>query len=201
MNVMNYWHAKTPLPEDVKADLAAMTSGEEVCTLETGVKLLKVNPRLFSRVFMLNRTYLYRGEFLASSGETEYKECYLTEDGRAGFGISTCDWLVSVFNSYEERGFLKAVQPYTTGATKLVCLYRPHGKLVETYAILGYQIAAETIDDEAIMRKYYGDEFVDDFIQHNGQPHHVFMVRAEEPIQSKVFKDYFDAETWVDSKY
>ena len=160
------------------------------------------------KCFLQNRSYLYDGEFTASSDENNYNgsDNYLTEDGLAGFSISKSGWLVSLFSNYDYGGFAKSIKKHITdNANKLVCIVTgeyKENKIVDMYKnIYGFNVYAKTRNDTEIMRKYYGDEFVDSIISNKGIPYHVFMVRGnlEENHEVMEFDDYFEAESYVDN--
>ena len=205
---MNYWHKRKWIPYAEKEALRKSIHGEEIGVLKPNgfeeVKLLKVEHSIFINAFVRNRKYLYRGDYTASPEENDYEnsDCFLTEDGLAGFAITNDGWLISVFSTEPWRGFLRLVSPYLTKATKLVCISGSGDRrsLISTYQSLGYVEVAETIDDTALLQKYYGNDFIESFIAEYGSPRHIFMCRpsADKPINVTVFMDYFKAKEYVD---
>lgn len=206
-----YWHTPKTMPQSAKNQLSTLAQGAVVAVLtnELGeqVPLLKVSGAVFSQVFALNREYLFRGDFTAPVTENAYAESdnYLTQNGLAGFAVTKDGWLVSLFSNQPWRGFAKLVAPYIPKhATKLECLTtQPYAQcaLAQMYAKrFGFKLVAETVDDEAAMRQHYGDAFVDEFVQCNGQPHHLFMVRTPAALPAvQKFTDYWAAYDYVNS--
>ncbi|MCR5624553.1 MAG: hypothetical protein K6G11_04840, partial [Lachnospiraceae bacterium] len=146
-------------------------------------QLLKVDGNIFKKVFTENRKYIYKGDFTAPPDDNDYSDSanYLSEDGLAGFSITKDGWLTSFFSNYGRSGFSKAVKKYiVNSAYKLVCIVADSDEnngLVRLYENLyGFRKYAATIDDTEVMRKYYGSEFIDNFVSKNGVPFHVFMI-------------------------
>ena len=209
MEPIDYWHTKTPMPDEAKKEAKAMVRGTAAFVIRPAdsdpVRLLKVEGEVFAKVFSFNRDYLFHGDFTALAEEHNYTrdDCYLTEDGLAGFCITERNWLVSVFSNEPWRGFLEKIAPHLVKATKLVCIVTEENRsLVEAYQkTLGFRIIAETIDDTAVMTEFYGDAIMDSFVQSNGRPHHVFLYRplSDDDVRPVVTIDgYFEAERHVD---
>ena len=210
---MNYWHEKIVMPNMEREILRQGVKGEFIAELNPigheSVNLLRVAYPIFLRSFMINRKYLYKGDYTAPPEENNYEncECFLTEDGLAGFAITHNNWLISVFSNEPWRGFLRLIFPFISRATKLVCIVNDasgNHDLVNAYKnILGFKVIANTIDDTDIMREYYGNEFIDNFLMSYGRPYHIFMYRpgkGNKPIGIRVFSDYFEAEAYVDKE-
>lgn len=155
-----------------------------------------------------NRQYLYNGEYTAPADENDYESAdnYLTEDGLAGFSLSQTGWLTSLYSNYMTGGFAHAIRKYIMESThKLVCIVADTdegNELVELYRKeYGFRKYAQTIDDTDLLRNVYGDRFIDDFLQHNGMPFHVFMIRGNVSAgtdEVRKFGYYFDAADYVD---
>lgn len=204
-----YWREHSEMPQEVKDEIARFTRGRKSCAINVGgreIDLLETDGETFGKVFALNREYLFRGDHTAPAGENDYTDCrnYLTENGLAGFAVTADGWLVSLFSNLVERGFAESVKEIVkVRARKLVCVsgdeYEKCG-LAKTYAkVFGFKYFAATINDERIMRKHYGDEYMDGFIARNGTPHHIFMVRTDLPVKEvKLFDEYFAAYDYVD---
>lgn len=121
--------------------------------------------------------------------------------------ITNEGWLVSLFSNYREGSFAKSVKDLVIrDAYKLVCIVADTddgNRLVDLYEKhYGFRKYAATINDTDIMRKCYGDEFIDSFLLNNGVPFHVFMIgkNATGSGQAGIrrFEDYFEAEAYVD---
>lgn len=206
-----YWYEKKKMPNEEKEKIRDMVNGERVGTfMIDGIEkqLLEVDGNVFQRVFIENRRFLYKGDYTAPSDENDYLDAtnYLADDGLAGFSISDNGWLVSLFSNYGKGGFAKAIREYVVNnAYKLVCIVANTDEgngLVELYKNLyGFRKYATTINDTDIMRKYYGDEFIDTFVLQNGTPFHVFMIgenAISEENEIKRFQNYFEAEAYVE---
>lgn len=199
------------MPMEEKEKIKKIVNGSFVARLypegNPAIDLLKVDYTIFAQIFTLNRRFLYKGDYTAPPEENGYEkcECYLTEDGLAGFAITDHNWLISVFSNEPWRGFLQLICPYVKKATKLVCIINgqeDNHELVNSYEkTLGFLLIAKTINDTNIMREYYGDEFIENFIRSYGYPYHVFMYRSNKVgVFPKIvtFDDYFEAEKYVD---
>lgn len=214
MKKKDYWHERNVIPENKKNELRSLVKGEKVIQLfpkgEKPLWLLKVPPSVFLKLFTKNREFLYRGDFTAPPEENDYlnNDCYVTEDGLAGFSITEDHWLVSVYSNQEWRGFLYLIKPIVLSkANKLVCIvndcYKNDPLACSYNKVFGFQPYVTTIDDTNIMRKYYGTEFIDNFVKHYGTPHHLFMILTDETINIediKQFDDYFVAEKYVNDR-
>ena len=209
MKKIDYWHEHHLMPEESKKQLRQIINGEFVEWLKPRnhghVALLRVDSETFRKAFEFNRTFLFRGDYTAPPDENSYgdDECFLTEDGLAGFSITEKNWLVSLYSNQSWKGFLNMVAPLLGRVTKLVCIVNDVNEdLVNAYSkALGFKVIARTIDDTEIMTEYYGRDFIENFVNNYGHPHHVFMYRPrceEENIEIKVFEDYFEAEEYVD---
>lgn len=233
--VSKFWYSKMDIPDEMKNEIKGMVCGEIVDTLNfSGLKkkLLRIDGTSFRKIFVANREFLYKGEFTAPSDENDYmnSQNYVTEDGLAGFSITSTGWLVSLYSNYGVGGFAQAVRSYVmNGAYKLVCIVsvdmaelkdsekvdlnncdKPiivpesvlNNSLIRLYQdVYGFKIYARTINDTAIMRKYYGDNFIDSFVANNGTPFHIFMIGGEasgDYDSVRMFDDYFDAEAFVE---
>lgn len=206
-----YWYEKKEIPAIELNKIKAIVHGKKIGTFELGGKehfLLKVDGNIFRDVFIENRQFLYRGDYTAPSEENDYLNSanYLSEDGLAGFSITANGWLVSLFSNYRSGGFAGAVKKYIVDAAyKLVCIVADTDEgnaLVALYGKLyGFRKYAVTINDMEIMRRYYGDEFIENFVSKNGIPFHVFMIGANavgEAGAIRCFDDYFEAEAYVE---
>ena len=206
-----YWYVKKAMPKKEKDRIKSLVKGEVVGAFEIKGKkytLLKVSGRTFRSVFVENRKYLFRGDYTAPADENDYMESqnYLTEDGLAGFSVTGRGWLVSLFSNLESAGFARAVRDFVTDrAYKLVCIVADTEEgngLVRFYKeCYGFREYVTTINDSEIMRKYYGNKFMDSFISHNGNPFHIFMIGKDasgEDGEVKHFQDYFEAEAFVE---
>ncbi len=206
-----FWYEKKDLPDGTLEYLRSVVYGEPAGTFITDGevrRLLKVRGEIFKTVFTENRKYLFRGDYTALPDENDYSNAsnYLSEDGLAGFSVTDNGWLVSLFSNQSRPGFAAAVREYIIrDAYKLVCIVTDKAednKLVRLYEQLyGFRIYAETTDDTSVMRRYYGDEFIDAFVSRNGTPFHIFMIgcNAEgEGTGVRCFEDYFEAEAYVD---
>ena len=206
--VNNFWKEKTELPEGLKTELGELASGEPVFSFQIGNRraaLLKVDHRAFRKAFDLNRPYLFHGEFTAKGEDNDYSnaDTYLLEGGLAGFAVSPDGWAYSLFSN-ERGGFLKGVAPFfKKKSNKLCCLCGEHNdRLARAYSdLLGYVLAAETADDEARMRTYYDDEFVDYFVEMNGKPRHLFFVAPPLKEKTKTVASYYDGVDFISSLY
>lgn len=204
-----FWHKKQEIPAEVREAIGGMVAGEPVARFAVGqgeeLRLLKTDAKTFGRVFALNREYLYRGDYTAPVEENDYidSDNYLTEDGLEGFAITENGWLISLFSNRPGRGFSRRIRSFVLEkANKLVCILTTDYEdchLARMYRReYGFEAFAETVNDEQVMRRYYGDAFVDEFVRNNGIPHHIFMVRTSRPIgQVKKFEDYFAAYEYV----
>ena len=206
-----YWYERISIPDSILQKIKSVVTGIKIDTLEfSGLKkdLLLVDGRVFRDVFYINRKYLYKGEFTAPSFENDYtfSKNYLTDDGLAGFSITTDGWLVSLFSNYSKGGFADAILKYVLkDAYKLVCIVADtdsDNRLVELYENLyEFRKYAKTVNDTEIMKSHYGDKFMDEFIAQNGIPFHVFMIGKNTHCLGKggkVFNDYFEAKNYVD---
>ena len=209
--ISEYWYTRKEMPEEEKSRIKGLVKGEAAGSFEIRGKkytLLKVDGRTFRAVFIENRKYLFRGDHTAPPDENDYMDSqnFLTEDGLAGFSVTARGWLVSLFSNLETCGFAGAVRQFVTErAYKLVCIAADSEEgngLVRFYReCYGFRKYAATINDTEIMRQYYGDEFMDTFIFHNGTPFHIFMIgkdAAGEEGEIKQFQDYFAAEAYVE---
>ena len=206
-----YWYKKVDIPDNAKDKISRMVKGEKVAEFEIGGgkhQLLKTDGDVFRNLFIENRKYLYKGDYTAPPDENDYKDStnYITDDGLAGFSITKTGWLVSLFSNYMVGGFAKAIKKYIIGyAYKLVCIVANTDEgngLVEIYKNLyGFRKYVTTINDVDIMRQYYGDGFIDSFIENNGTPFHVFMIGEDAVGESEIkkFRDYFEAEAYVEN--
>ncbi len=208
---LDYWHEYNTMPDAAKEELKSFVQGDFVQMLHPegcdSVALLRVSSEIFNRAFAFNRNYLFRGDYTAPPEENSYgdDECFLTEDGLAGFSITQSNWLVSLYSNEPWKGFLKMVVPLLQRVTKLVCIVNDENEdLVNAYShALGFKIIARTVDDKEIMTEYYGEEFIENFVRNYGHPHHVFMYRprtGDEEVEIKVFEVYFEAEAYVDKE-
>lgn len=208
---IDYWHEHHNMPELVKQRLKKHIIGDFVEFLYPEkyepVALLRVSSEVFNKAFSINREFLYRGDYTAPPEENSYgdDECYLTEDGLAGFSITEKNWLVSLFSNQPWRGFLDMVVPLLGRVTKLVCIVNcSNDELLNVYKrSLGFIEIARTVDDMEIMAEYYGKDFIENFVQSYGHPHHVFLARPNDEHKEykvKVFEDYFEAEAYVDKE-
>ena len=132
-------------------------------------------------------------------------ENYVAENGLSGFSLTKKGWGCSLFSNQPWNGFAKGVKNIITDKTKkIVCINSENDfshNLVDMYEnLLGFSVCATTIDDEKIMREYYGNKFMNNFIKRQGKkPHHVFMIRSKtKPKEIKTFEDYFEAYEYVD---
>lgn len=211
MTKIDYWHEKHDLPEKTKQKLKELVNGEVVEWLYPKgyepVALYKVSSEVFNKAFAVNRDFLFRGDYTAPPEENSYgdDECYLTEDGLAGFSITKKNWLVSLYSNQPWKGFLTMFIPLLQRVTKLVCIVNDtNDDLVNAYKkALGFKVIAHTVDDMQIMTEYYGKEFIENFIRNYGHPHHVFMYRPKDEMEErevKTFEDYFEAEAYVDGE-
>lgn len=208
-NFSEGWYKKIAISLEDKQRISAMCEGEIVDELKFGGverKLLKVNADVFARVFIANRKFLLRGDYTAPPDENDYINAtnYLTEDGLAGFAITDDGWLVSLFSNYEYRGFAKSITSYVQKAYKLVCIVADtdeNNGLIDVYhSLFGFTKYVRTCNDTNIMREYYGDEFIDNFVKMRGKPFHIFMIGKNavgEGENGRVFEDYFEAEQYV----
>ena len=165
-------------PVNVNDTVAVLKLGERE------VRLVKAAPDVFRAAFAAARPVLPFGEFTVPPDRYDYEnaENFLTEDGLAGFSAGKNGWLMSLFSILPERGFLRAVAPIMREAgNKLNCMVGANCTLhlVEAYEAAGFFKCAETVDDAALLRKLYGDRYVDDFIRDFGTPSHVFMVNRD----------------------
>lgn len=210
-HTFEYWYVKKPIPEEEKEDIKNMVKGKHVDWIDFGdVKrsLLYVDGTTFRNVFVANRKFLFKGDYTAPSDENDYLDAknYLTEDGLAGFSITKSGWLVSFFSNYEKGGFAHSIKKYVVSdAYKLVCIVANTDEgngLIELYeSVYGFRKYAKTVNDVEVMREYYGNEFIDNFVSKNGMPFHVFMIGKNaigEGAGIKEFQDYFEAEEYVD---
>lgn len=205
---MDYWHRKNMMPIDAKDRIGKMvTSGEFVDILEPygykSIALLRVKGNIFKDVFAYNYQYLFRGDYLSPSSHNTYDdaECFLTEDGLAGFAITKDGWLISMFSNQPWRSFLDMIVPWTSRANKLVCKVADgETSLVDAYSkSLGFTPIAYTKDATIVMLEYYGEVFTNDFVRAWGRPSHVFMCRLKEESIAvmPIFDDFFEAERYV----
>lgn len=206
-----YWFEKIEMEEKVKKSIKKYVKGQAVGDFRIGDtchQLYKVDGNVFKKVFRINREFLYKGNYTAPPNENDYdfSENYLSDDGLAGFSISSTGWLTSLYSNYAESGFAKAVKPYVVkDAYKLVCIVAnsdENNPLVQLYEkVYGFREYASTINDEQIMRKYYGDEFMDSFVENYGMPYHIFMIGSQATGTDTTkprFSDYFEAEAYVE---
>lgn len=171
-------------------------------------KAAETDGTVFKNVFIANRRFLYKGDYTAPPEENDYlgAKNYLTEDGLAGFSVTGSGWLVSLYSNYGKSGFARAVREYVVpDAYKLVCIATDtdrDNRLIRLYeSVYGFRIYARTINDTEVMEEHYGRDFIANFISANGTPFHVFMIGAQAAgngHEIKEFKDYFEAEAYVD---
>ena len=162
-------------------------SGEQETILELEgrrIRLIQAHADTFRNAFAKARPVLRFGEFTVPPDRYDYERAdnFLTEDGLAGFSVSRAGWLMSVFSILPERGFLRAAGPVMrTAADKLNCMVGAGGtdRLVASYEAVGFVVCAVTVDDEVLLRRLYGDPYVDRFLREHGSPHHVFMVNRD----------------------
>ncbi len=212
-NTSEYWYEKKEIPENEKMRIKEIVKGNPVGEFEIAGKahkLLKVDGNVFCNVFIENRKFLFKGDYTAPSDENDYldSENYLSDDGLAGFSITNKGWLVSLFSNYRKGGFTKATRDYVIKrAYKLVCIVANTDEgnaLIGIYKNLyGFRKYVTTINDIDIMREHYGDDFIDNFIEKNGRPFHVFMIGknavGEDESEIRRFEDYFEAERYVEN--
>lgn len=208
-HIFEHWYSRKPIPEKEKEKIKNMVKGKHIDWLDLGdVKsLLCVDGTTFRNVFVENRKFLFKGDFTAPSDENDYLDAknYITDDGLAGFSITKSGWLVSLFSNYEKGGFARAIKNYViSDAYKLVCIVADTDEgngLIKLYeSVYGFRKYAKTLNDVEVMSKYYGKEFIDNFVSKNGMPFHVFMIgkNAEgESSEIKEFQDYFVAEEYI----
>ena len=210
-SVSEYWYEKKAIPEIEKEQIRSMVSGIRVGSFnicDTKHDLLTVDGTVFRDVFVKNRQYLYKGDYTAPSNENDYLTStnYLSDDGLAGFSITKSGWLVSLFSNYRKGNFAKAIKEHVIhDAYKLVCIVADtdeDNKLIKLYEdIYKFRKYATTINDTNIMRKYYGDDFINAFVSNNGTPFHVFMIGSDAVgscSEIRHFEDYFEAEAFVE---
>ena len=210
--VREYWHLRKEMPQEAREKLEELVFGEpchEIHFSGKRMQLLTVDGKRFSEIFNINRMFLYRGDFTAPVDENDYasSQNFVTEDGLAGFSISSHGWLTSFFSNYPKGGFTDCVKGFLAGKVrKLVCISTEESLgLVRLYEdCLGFKAVARTINDTKIMTEYYGEEFIESFIAHNGDPFHVFMAADKDGSRNgeiKLFEDYFVAEKYVDDHF
>ena len=205
-----YWFVKKAISEDDKKHIRSMVSGSVIGELNIDGQchqILSVSGEVFRKVFIENRKYLYLGDYTAPPDENDYIDStnYLSDDGLAGFSITKDGWLVSLFSNYMNGGFTNAIKKYVVNnAYKLVCIVADsidENRLIKVYKdMFGFEVYATTVNDVEIMRKYYGDVFIDSFVEKHGIPFHVFMVdkNAITDVEEIVhFTDYFKALKFV----
>ena len=204
VNNSPYWYHKDNMPDDVKNEIKKMVKGTIVdCFNEKN--LLKVSSDIFKEVFIINRYYLYNGCYTEYPDENDYdnSDCYLLEDGLAGFAITNDGWGISIFSNSEMRGFAKDITKYVTSHIyKLCCIVSDsNNKLVDLYHNLyGFNIYAKSYNDEKAMRECYGDDFIDNFIKNRGIPHHAFMVNSKyyDNFDVVTLSDYYETKDYFD---
>ena len=210
-SVLDYWGSKLEIPDSEKLRIKRMVRGKDAGHFMLSNKchkLLRVDGDVFKSVFIVNRGFLYKGDYTAPPEENNYSDSanYLSDDGLAGFSISKEGWLVSLYSNYRTGGFAKAVKDFIVPrAYKLVCIVSrsdSRNSLVNLYKnAYGFREYARTVNDTKVMREHYGDEFINNFVQRYGIPYHVFMIggnAAGEPGEIRSFDYYFDAEDYVE---
>ena len=210
--ISEYWYEKKEIPEKEKIRIKELVKGDIVGEFDicgTTHNLLRVSGNVFRDVFIENRKFLYKGDYTAPSEENDYLNSinYLSEDGLAGFSITSKGWLVSLFSNYKNGGFARAIKKFIVNhAYKLVCIVantEEGNKLVELYKnIYGFREYVTTINDTDIMRKYYGDDFINSFTMKRGTPFHVFMIgETAKGVGNdiKKFQNYYEAEEYVNN--
>ena len=209
-----YWAKKKTMPKCIKNKLEKLISKAKdkkfVCDIKIpdgNIKLFQVDGKVFKKVFSINRKYLFHGDSTAPANENDFyeNENYVTENGLSGFSLTKKGWGCSLFSNQPWNGFAKGVKNIITDKTKkIVCINSENDfshNLVDMYEnLLGFSVCATTIDDEKIMREYYGNKFMNNFVKRQGKkPHHVFMIRSKtKPKEIKTFEDYFEAYEYVD---
>ena len=206
MDYSVYWHKKTDIPNDrIKEirDLLENAPKTADPAKDYGVELIKVDGILFRKIFIMNREYLFKGDFTADPDENDYltSDNYLSFDGLAGFSITKDKWLVSMFSNRNETGFLECCKDFIRDNTeKLVCITTEKNReLSDMYRkALSFNIAARTADDTMIMRKYYSKRFMDNFVKEYGNPYHTFLTKKKPEGKIPVIDGYFKAYDYVD---
>ena len=209
--ISEYWYERKEIPAEEKEKIKQLVKGDVVGTLNFGGaehSLIKTDGASFKEIFCKNRNFLYKGDYTAPPDENDYTDSsnYVTDEGLAGFSITDSGWLVSLFSNYRTGGFAQAIKPYVVkDSYKLVCIVAntdEGNELVEVYKnVFGFRKYATTINDIDVMRRCYGDEFIDAFVSNNGTPFHVFMIGQNAvgtTTEIPAFEDYFEAEAFVD---
>ena len=206
---MEYWYKKREIPRAEKEKIKKLVSGEKICEIYPSdgkaVKLYKVSDDRFHRLFEINRSFLYRGDFTAPADENDYRQGYnlVTESGLAGLYVTTDGWLISVYSNEKWSGFVRLTAGLVKEKVKkVVCIVAGDALLsglVQLYIdSIDLKAVAATIDDRERMIEYYGKGFIRDFSAHHGIPHHVFLGRKDVDVSDvKCFTDYFEALDYV----
>ena len=126
-----YWYEKKVIPAEEKAKIKQLVQGEVIGSIQLGNishLLLKVEGKVFCEVFNENRRYLFRGDFTAPADDNDYINSFncLTDDGLAGFAVTSDGWLVSLFSNNGEKGFAEQIKPFIKDAYKLVLVVADH---------------------------------------------------------------------------
>lgn len=203
------WHVKTALPAEKAAIVQSLARGPsllELLTPEGKKELRLVGGKAFSEALTINREYLLHGDFLAPASDNDYEKanCFLLDDGKAGFAIGRTGWMMSLFSNEPWGGFARMIGPFAAErARKLVCIIagdKEKSPLPKLYReAFGFVEVAVTKDDTFSMTRAYGGDFVKAFLEHNGRPSHLFMVKGKGAVPKVVvFDDYLSAYRFVD---
>lgn len=149
-----------------------------------------VDGQTFHDLFEIARIYTENGELVDLHDIEDYNKSknYLSEDGTAGFAITSDGDLISVFNlkSSIKKGWLRMISPIIKENVKtLDCYMSSKQNLSEMYSkIFGFKVAS-------IME--WNQEYDHDNIGKNhNKPSVAFMVNTESDVVTR----YFDKNDW-----
>ena len=162
-----------------------------------------VDGELFHDVFEIARSYLRNGELVDLHGVNTtddgigYKDCfnYLSQDGLSGFSITPDGDLISVFNTSNKKGFLRAIaQTVNEKAQTLDCYASKNQNLMEMYEkTFGFKTAS--------VMEYNMEYDHDNIAQNHGDPQVAFMVNTDSDVATRYFTkdEYTEAVAYRDS--
>ena len=154
-------------------------------------------------MFEIARSYLRNGELVDLHGVNTtddgigYKDCfnYLSQDGLSGFSITPDGDLISVFNTSNKKGVLRAIaQTVNEKAQTLDCYASKNQNLMEMYEkTFGFKTAS--------VMEYNMEYDHDNIAQNHGDPQVAFMVNTDSDVATRYFTkdEYTEAVAYRDS--
>ena len=151
-----------------------------------------VDGKTFHDIFEISREYTKNGELVDLHDVSDYNNCknYLSEDGTAGFSITSSGDLISVFNlkATIKNGWLHIIKPIVVDNAKtLDCYVSDKQNLQAIYTkVLGFKTAS--------VMEWNSEYDHDNIGENHNNPSVAFMVNTNSEVKTKYFKkDEYDA--------